>query len=137
MPEATPRERMTRKRPSSQRGAPSAQPPERQKELSEEFARATAELGKASGELSAARTENRLLREKVDALIQRLFGAQSQSSAARQPAAGSPKGERSEAKAGSRATAADAARLGGAGKSPGARGGGGTTALDGSIASAE
>ena len=43
----------------------------REKELSEELARATAEL-------SEARTENKLLREKVDALIQRLFGAQSE-----------------------------------------------------------
>ena len=71
MPEATPRERMTRKRPSSQCGAPSAQPPERQKELSEELARATAAL-------SEARTEIKLLRGKVEALIQRLFGAQSE-----------------------------------------------------------
>ena len=78
MPEATPRERMTRKRPSPQRGAPSAQPPERQKELSEELARATAENARMGGELASARTEIKLLREKVDALIQRLFGAQSE-----------------------------------------------------------
>ena len=43
----------------------------REKELSEELARAT-------GELAGARMENKLLREKVDALIQRLFGAQSE-----------------------------------------------------------
>ncbi|MEO6742504.1 MAG: transposase [Chthoniobacteraceae bacterium] len=39
--------------------------------MSEELARATAEL-------SEARTEIKLLREKIDALIQRLFGAQSE-----------------------------------------------------------
>jgi transposase len=43
----------------------------RETELSEELARAT-------GELASARMENKLLREKVDALIQRLFGAQSE-----------------------------------------------------------
>ena len=43
----------------------------REKELSEELTRATAEL-------STARTEIKLLREKIDALIQRLFGAQSE-----------------------------------------------------------
>ena len=53
--------------------------PERQKEWSEEFARSTAESARMSGELSEARTEIKLLREKIDALIQRLFGAQSES----------------------------------------------------------
>ena len=48
----------------------------REIELSKELARAT-------GELVTARMENKLLREKVDALIQRLFGAQSESSGAR------------------------------------------------------
>ena len=37
--------------------------------LSEELARATAQLGEAS-------PENKLLREKIDALVRRLFGAQ-------------------------------------------------------------
>ena len=52
------------------------QPPERQIELSEQLARATAEL-------SEARTENKLPREKIDALVRRIFGAQSESSGAR------------------------------------------------------
>ena len=43
----------------------------REIELSEELARAT-------GELASARMENKLLREKVDALLRRIFGAQSE-----------------------------------------------------------
>ncbi|MEO6788639.1 MAG: IS66 family transposase [Chthoniobacteraceae bacterium] len=53
-------------------------PTQREQELSEALARATAELGKASGELREARTENTRLREKIDALVRRLFGAQSE-----------------------------------------------------------
>jgi hypothetical protein len=51
------------------RAMPEATP--REIELSEELARAT-------GELADARMENKLLREKVDALIHRIFGAQSE-----------------------------------------------------------
>jgi transposase len=54
------------------------QPSPRELELSQELARATAQLGKTSGELAELRTENKLLREKIDALIRRLFGAQSE-----------------------------------------------------------
>ena len=43
----------------------------REQELSEELARAT-------GDLASARMENKLLREKIDALIHRIFGAQSE-----------------------------------------------------------
>ena len=53
-------------------------PTQREQELSEALARATAELGKTSSELSEVRTENKLLREKIDALIRRVFGAQSE-----------------------------------------------------------
>jgi transposase len=53
-------------------------PSPRELELSQELARATAQLGQASGELAELRTENKLLREKIDALIRRLFGAQSE-----------------------------------------------------------
>ena len=63
------------------------------------------------------RTENKLLREKIDALIQRLFGAQSE------------KLDREQL-----LLMLQGVRC--AGKIPGARGSGGTTALDGSIASA-
>jgi transposase len=58
------------------RAMPEATP--REQELSEALARTTAELGRTSSELSGVRTENKLLREKIDALIQRLFGAQSE-----------------------------------------------------------
>lgn len=47
------------------------EPTSRESELSEQLARATAELGEA-------RTEIKLLREKIDALIRRIFGAQSE-----------------------------------------------------------
>lgn len=47
-----------------------AAPTQRETELSEALARATAEN-------AALRIELKLMREKVDALIQRLFGAQS------------------------------------------------------------
>jgi chromosome segregation ATPase len=50
----------------------------REKELSEALARATAENARVSGELAELRTENKLLREKIEALIRRLFGAQSE-----------------------------------------------------------
>jgi hypothetical protein len=50
----------------------------REKELSEALALATAENARASGELAELRTENKLLREKIEALIRRLFGAQSE-----------------------------------------------------------
>jgi len=100
--EPTQRERVTRERFSSQRGAPSAPPPERQQELSEALACATAENVQLRAEANAQRaeanaqreentrlgTELRLLREKVDALVRKLFGAQSESSGARQPKGG-------------------------------------------------
>ena len=55
------------------------QPPSpREIELSPELACATAQLGKASSELAELRRENKLLREKIDALVRRLFGAQSE-----------------------------------------------------------
>ncbi len=54
------------------------EPTAREKELSEELARSTAQLGKLTGELTDARTENKLLREKIDALIRKLFGALSE-----------------------------------------------------------
>lgn len=47
------------------------EPTSREAELSEALARSTAEL-------TELRTENKLLREKISALIQRLFGAQSE-----------------------------------------------------------
>ena len=47
------------------------QPTPREIELSEMLARATAQLGEV-------RMENKLLREKIDALLRRLFGAQSE-----------------------------------------------------------
>lgn len=50
----------------------------REIELSEELARATAENARVIAQLGDARTEIKLLREKVDALIQRIFGAQSE-----------------------------------------------------------
>jgi transposase len=50
----------------------------REAELSEQLARAVAQLGRASGELAELRTENKLLREKMDALLRRLFGAKSE-----------------------------------------------------------
>ena len=78
MPEPTSRERRARQRPSIKRGAQSAQPPERQSEPSELLARATAELTRANDQIAELRMENKLLREKIDALIQRLFGAQSE-----------------------------------------------------------
>ena len=53
-------------------------PTAREKELGEELACATAELGKTSSELSGLRTGNKLLREKIDALLRRIFGAQSE-----------------------------------------------------------
>jgi hypothetical protein len=59
------------------------QPSPREIQLSQELARATAQLGKTSGELAELRTENKLLREKIDALLRRLFGAQSEPSGAR------------------------------------------------------
>lgn len=65
-------------------------PTARENELSEQLARSTAQLGKLTGEhartcgeLTDARTENKLLREKIDALVRRLFGAQSEPSGAR------------------------------------------------------
>ncbi len=51
-------------------------PTQREQELSEQLARAT-------GELAGARIEIKLLREKIDALVRRIFGAQSESSGAR------------------------------------------------------
>lgn len=50
----------------------------REKELSEALARATAENACVVVQLNEARSENKLLREKVDALLRRLFGAQSE-----------------------------------------------------------
>ncbi len=50
----------------------------REKELSEKLARTTAENARVSDELAELRTENKLLREKIEALIRRLFGAQSE-----------------------------------------------------------
>ena len=53
-------------------------PSAREQELSEQLARATAELGRTGSELSEVRMENKLLREKIDALLRRIFGAQSE-----------------------------------------------------------
>ena len=50
----------------------------REKELSEALVRATAENACVVVQLNEARSENKLLREKVDALLRRLFGAQSE-----------------------------------------------------------
>ena len=50
----------------------------REIELSEALALATAENARVIAQLGDARTEIKLLREKVDALIQRIFGAQSE-----------------------------------------------------------
>ena len=46
-----------------------------EKVLSEQLATPTAQLGKEGRELREVRTENKLLREKIDALLRRLFGA--------------------------------------------------------------
>ncbi len=54
------------------------QPSPREIQLSQELARATAQLGKTSRELAELRTENKLLRAKIDALVRRLFGASSE-----------------------------------------------------------
>ena len=67
-------------------------PTPRERELNEQLARATAQQAeqrtefnaqraeheRTRGELREARTENKLLREKIDALVRRLFGAQSE-----------------------------------------------------------
>ena len=50
----------------------------RETELSDKLARSTAENAQLREENARMQTEARLLREKVDALIQRLFGAQSE-----------------------------------------------------------
>ena len=50
----------------------------REKELSEALARATAENARVSDELAELRTENKLLREKIDLLVKRIFGAKSE-----------------------------------------------------------
>lgn len=54
------------------------EPTSREAELSEQLARATAESAALREENARQKTELKLLREKVDALIQRLFGAQSE-----------------------------------------------------------
>ena len=59
------------------------EPTQREADLSEQLARATAEIARGNQERGQLRTENKLLREKLDVLIQRLFGAQSEPSAAR------------------------------------------------------
>ncbi len=51
-------------------------PTSRETELSEQLARSAAQLVELQG-------ENKLLREKIDALIKRLYGAQSEPSGAR------------------------------------------------------
>lgn len=53
-------------------------PTPRESELSEALDRAARELTRVSGEFEQLRCENKLLREKIDALLQRLFGAQSE-----------------------------------------------------------
>ena len=53
-------------------------PTPRESELSEALDRATRQLTRVSGELEQLRGENKLLREKIDALLKRLFGAQSE-----------------------------------------------------------
>src|SRR6187397_1601242 len=55
---------------------PAATP--REKELSEQLALATAENARVIAQLGEVRIENKLLREKIDALIHRIFGAQSE-----------------------------------------------------------
>lgn len=50
----------------------------RESELSEALDRATAENARLGDELAQLRSENKLLREKIDALLKRLFGAQSE-----------------------------------------------------------
>ena len=54
------------------------EPTSREKELSEALVRATAENACVVVQLNEARSENKLLREKVDGLLRRLFGAQSE-----------------------------------------------------------
>ena len=54
------------------------QPTPREAELIAQLARATADNSRLGGELDHARTEIKLLREKIDALVKRLFGAQSE-----------------------------------------------------------
>jgi regulator of replication initiation timing len=67
-----------------------AKPTQREDELSGQLVRATAENAELRAEMKALRednarmrTENKLLREKLDALLRKLFGAQSESSGAR------------------------------------------------------
>ena len=55
-----------------------SEPTSREIELSEQLARATAEIERGNQERGQLRTENKLMREKLDALIHRLFGAQSE-----------------------------------------------------------
>ena len=50
----------------------------REQKLSEALARSTAENARLMEEQERLRTETRLLREKIAALLQRLFGAQSE-----------------------------------------------------------
>jgi transposase len=54
------------------------QPTPREAELIAQMARATADNVRLGGELTGARMEIKLLREKIDALVKRLFGAQSE-----------------------------------------------------------
>ena len=53
-------------------------PVTRATELSEELAQATAELRRVSHERTQLQCENKLLREKIEALVKRIFGAQSE-----------------------------------------------------------
>ena len=89
----------------------------REKELSEELARSTVENARVSRDNERMRIEIKLLREKIDALVRRVFRAQSEKLDAAQ-------------------LLLMLARARRAPKSAGARGGGGATALDGSITSA-
>ena len=50
----------------------------REKELSEQLARVTAESARVAAQFDEMRIENKLLREKVAALLHRIFGAQSE-----------------------------------------------------------
>jgi transposase len=51
---------------------------QRERELSEQLARLSAEIGRGNQEREQLRAENKLLREKLDALLRKLFGAQSE-----------------------------------------------------------
>lgn len=96
-----------------------------------------AELAARDERLAALEKENELLRQKIDALVRKLFGAKSEKIDPEQlllllQGLDEPGAERSETDCRRPPEGWSGSDI----KSPGARGGGGVTALEGSIASA-